>query len=248
MSKDGRINETPFLRVLNLKVNSRIMLTYNISIQNGLVNGETGIITGFILDKKENVSHIVIKFDNPNVSLPDQLLRLQKQHKLSQNHIPVSKISFKYSLGKANKKHSATVTIIQFPLNLAWATTIHKYQGQTVSPPSKLVVDLESVFAPGQAYVALGRVQSLKQLYISQYSDKSFKVSAKSLEETHRLRKIIDDSDKLKENDEAHRGSVFCALMYVHWKNTLRTFKLITVSSILMYYVLQKLGYKDNDS
>ena len=42
----------------------------------------------------------------------------------------------------------------------------HKFQGQTVSKPTKLITDLQSVFAPAQAYVILSRVQELNQLYI----------------------------------------------------------------------------------
>ena len=46
---------------------------------------------------------------------------------------------------------------------MAFATTIHKSQAQTLS---KVVTDLACVFCPGQSYVCLSRVQSLDGLYL----------------------------------------------------------------------------------
>jgi ATP-dependent exoDNAse (exonuclease V) alpha subunit len=47
---------------------------------------------------------------------------------------------------------------IQFPLRLSWALTIHKSQGKTLS---SMVFDPTGVFAAGQTYVALSRVESI---------------------------------------------------------------------------------------
>jgi hypothetical protein len=49
---------------------------------------------------------------------------------------------------------------------LSFASTTHKIQGQTITAPSKVAVDLTSVFGPNQAYVMLGRVQERNQIYI----------------------------------------------------------------------------------
>ena len=78
----------------------------------------------------------------------------------------IEKVIYQYSLGKKITSISNTAKIIQFPLCLCFAATAHKFQGQTVVKPQKLVVDLRSVFAAAMAYVMLSRVQSISQLFI----------------------------------------------------------------------------------
>jgi ATP-dependent DNA helicase PIF1 len=64
-------------------------------------------------------------------------------------------------------------TATNFPLNLAWACTIHKAQGATLD---KAHVDLRGVWEHGQSYVALSRVRSLHDLTIEGYSPAGFKI------------------------------------------------------------------------
>ena len=66
-----------------------------------------------------------------------------------------------YSLARNQGLISSTAKLIQFPIVLAWAVTVHKFQGQTVKSPQKVVIDLRSVFEPAQAYVMASRVQEL---------------------------------------------------------------------------------------
>jgi ATP-dependent exoDNAse (exonuclease V) alpha subunit len=75
----------------------------------------------------------------------------------------------------------------QFPLQLAWAITIHRVQGLSMD---RAVIDLgRTIFAHGQAYVALSRVRSLDGVLLIGLVERSlYKADPKVAEEYARLR------------------------------------------------------------
>jgi ATP-dependent DNA helicase PIF1 len=57
-------------------------------------------------------------------------------------------------------------SVIQFPLRLAYAITIHKAQGMTMD---SVYVNINNAIEPGQAYVALSRVKTMGGLYLADW-------------------------------------------------------------------------------
>jgi len=62
--------------------------------------------------------------------------------------------------------------VTNFPISLAYAATIHKAQGMTLD---RLMVNLNALWEPGQAYVALSRVIDPVHLRIEAWQEKSIK-------------------------------------------------------------------------
>lgn len=72
-------------------------------------------------------------------------------------------VRYKYDQDKDDIEEEEMGSFRQYPLRLAWAITIHKSQGLTFE---RAVVDAGKSFAPGQVYVALSRLSSLKGLIL----------------------------------------------------------------------------------
>lgn len=65
--------------------------------------------------------------------------------------------------------------VVQYPLCLAWAITIHKSQGMGID---YLSIDIgRNIFEAGQAYVALSRAKSLEGLHIKCFDESAIKCS-----------------------------------------------------------------------
>ena len=141
------------------------MLTYNVDTADGLTNGSRGTLIGLLKNAEEEVTRLVVKFENP---AHGQMRREATPGVTSKypGGTAIEKVSFAFSLSKSKRGSIATAKVIQFPIKLAFAATAHKIQGQTVKKPRKVIVDLHSVFQPAMAYVMLSRVESIDQLYI----------------------------------------------------------------------------------
>jgi len=125
---------------LKLKIGCRILFLKN-DPQKKYVNGTRGMLVHHESD------HLIVRKDNGR-------------------EIKVEKISFSLLDADGNVKAS----VIQYPLNLAYATTIHKSQGATLD---ELWCDLGSLWEPGHAYVALSRLREPSGLHIVRWNARS---------------------------------------------------------------------------
>ena len=99
---------------------------------------------------------------------------------------------------------STTAKSIQFPLVLAWAVTVHKFQGQTVKKPQKVVIDLRTIFEAAQAYVMLSRVQEIEQLFIlEEVVPEKIYANHAALEEIERLVNVSKNKNPTSWDEDA---------------------------------------------
>lgn len=126
-------------REVVLKKGAQVLLLKNLQQSRGLVNGARGVVTGFSSSGLPYVKFASAGRDG------DPVL--------------IEKAQFSVSLGNRTVAERT-----QIPLELAYATTIHKSQGMTLD---KIEVSLDKAFEAGMAYVALSRARSLDGLRIA---------------------------------------------------------------------------------
>ena len=64
-TKSGRIGDTMFVNILNLKIGARVMVIHNIDVSDLICNGALGTVQGVEESQNGNVSAAIVKFDNP---------------------------------------------------------------------------------------------------------------------------------------------------------------------------------------
>jgi ATP-dependent DNA helicase PIF1 len=137
---DGKFEgdkDFPAALILNLKVGARVMCLVN---EGSYMNGDIGTVSGYEGGKVE------VKLDKGDTVY----VGVHKWEKLE------------FDIADGNLTAEIVGTFEQYPLRLAWATTVHKSQGQTFDHAH---VEMDSrPFAHGLLYVALSRVRTLQGL------------------------------------------------------------------------------------
>jgi ATP-dependent DNA helicase PIF1 len=191
IQKDGTISDTQFLDVLKLKVGAKVMLIYNVDVSDLLCNGAMGTLIGVEVSSDGRVDKLIVKFANPKAGKESRKKHPNYSQKYPEGTV-ITKMEREYTLSKkASAVVASTAKLIQYPLILAFAVTVHKVQGQTIERPLKCVIDLRSVFEGAQAYVMLSRIKELKQLYIlEELPENKIYPIQKALEEIRRLQQV----------------------------------------------------------
>jgi ATP-dependent DNA helicase PIF1 len=144
---DQLLVNTPCISHLQLKRGASVMCTVNLDMARGICNGSQGIVTDFVGSERRPV----VKFSNG--------------------------ITIEIGSHTWQSSDYPTLAISQFPLQLAWAMTIHKIQGTTLA---RAQIDIGNViFEYGQTYVALSRIQSLDGLYLAGFNPGRIKANPK---------------------------------------------------------------------
>ena len=144
----------PIPEIISLKEGALIMLRQN-DPMGRWVNGSLGTVS----------------------KIGDEKLRIEL---FSGRDIEIEKASF--TLLDAEGTEVATAK--NFPVNLAYATTIHKAQGMTLD---SLMVDLRNLWEPGQAYVAMSRVKESTGIFVTGWTPGSIKTDPDVTEFYRRL-------------------------------------------------------------
>ena len=115
----------------------------------GYANGTLGVVTKSLIDE------IVVRtFDGRSITVEQDTWTIEENGKV-------------------------LAEIIQYPLRLAWAITVHKSQGMSLDAAE---IDLSQSFERGMGYVALSRVRSLAGLSIKGMNATALQVSEEAFE------------------------------------------------------------------
>jgi len=155
-ARDASYEEAENLhKVVLLCQGAKIMLTQNIWVERGLVNGSRGVVHDIVWPAEADVfkelpKALLVKFEGyegPALFIDDADGR------------PVVPI---FPVRRDFERSGVTCSRQQLPVSLSYAITVHKSQGLTIDCA---VLDLsEPEFAAGQTYVAISRVKKLSGL------------------------------------------------------------------------------------
>lgn len=134
--------QSPIPDILEIKVGALVMLRKNDgSYPYKYVNGSLGVI---------------VSITSLQVSV----------HLLNGGSVTLGQETFSLLDGNGTERASA----INFPIRLAWGTTIHKAQGASID---RLLVNVSGLWESGHAYVALSRATSEDGLFVENWEPES---------------------------------------------------------------------------
>jgi ATP-dependent DNA helicase PIF1 len=174
--------------ILNLKIGTRVILTTNLNVEDGLYNGAQGIVTKFIswesLHSSPHSTYSIAKRQFQfTLKHPEQYNIDVYQQGSLKTTVPIVKfLDREYAIfpvtttiqSDTSDSPDVLFMIDHIPLKHAWALTIHKSQGMTLD---RAQIDAgRYVFSSGQTYTALSRVRSIDSLSLIDFEPSKIKV------------------------------------------------------------------------
>ena len=196
----GTIDSTRFMDILTIKMGARCTMIYNVNTIDDLVNGAAGTIMGLEYNSTQMLECIIVRFD---FEKSGEIQRSKYPHLTDKykhvNGTPIFRYELEYE--KKTKRgfiQFAKARLMQFPLQIHYASTAHRVQGTTVKTGTKVTIFWSNDFAnkknPGMAYVSLGRSERLNDIEISgEFDPKGIHCSPEALAESMRLQQIFDE-------------------------------------------------------
>lgn len=161
-----------FERQVQLKPQMLVVLLVNLDIKLGLVNGSQGVILGFLQHDPSQLPEQIGQYGDRKKGQIEEFIKRApvKKWPLVRFHNGVTRLIKAQCVVNELGEPSPYSLIhrTQIPLVAAWAMTIHKSQGMTLS---RVDVNISKVFEKGQGYVALSRATSLAGLNVRALGD-----------------------------------------------------------------------------
>jgi len=189
--KSGSSNMRDVFRIQDeilLAKGAQVMLCVNLDTALELVNGSRGVVIGFETRNEyiNRLSRCQCKtsclctkgFDTKITAFLNSVYMAQSSLRLpivkfDKVTIPVKlHVYEKEEYNHVLQQYETTFLMVQLPIRLAYATTIHKSIGMTLD---HVYIDFSNIFEYGQAYVALSRARVIENLYIRNLELSSFK-------------------------------------------------------------------------
>ncbi|KAG2389459.1 hypothetical protein C9374_014019 [Naegleria lovaniensis] len=165
----SNFNSSNAAQEISLRVGAQVMMIKN-DFTNQLVNGTRGEVIGFVKQSAQDL-YSTTKTLKPyaqtwideNGELFPKVIFTREENGKEYKIIKIVHPAIFETDGPKKSKG----TRLQIPLKLAYAMTVHKTQGLTLD---KCVIDLSTVFSPGQIYVALSRAKTMKYLQVKNFN------------------------------------------------------------------------------
>ena len=168
------LDEHRYEKKLDLRVGMLVILLVNLDLSSGLANGSQGTVIEFRNDSgqeqlaamqageyREHKKALIAKYVRQNKSSLWPVVRFQNGvERVIRPDCTINELGDEHPYSLLSRT--------QIPLIAAWAMTIHKSQGMTLS---RVIVDLARSFEKGQAYVALSRARGLDGLKVEALGD-----------------------------------------------------------------------------